>query len=228
LSAPLAAAILLVATALPAAAQLRIDIDKSTQRMIVSIDGAPVHNWPVSTGTRRYDTPSGQFKPFRMERHHFSREWDNAPMPHSIFFTQVGHAIHGTTHLRAIGRPASHGCVRLEPQNARLLFALVRRHRMANTSVVLSGVTPEVIPPAVARRAPQPTRPARPRRDEGEETRAARRDALEHAPGEQRIPGFWVQYPDGRREFYESERDPRYVPPPPPRLLFPGPPPIGQ
>ena len=76
--------------------------------MIVTVDGDPRYVWPVSTGAFSYDTPSGQFKPFRMERDHFSREWDDAPMPHSIFFTQQGHAIHGSSHVKAIGTPASH------------------------------------------------------------------------------------------------------------------------
>jgi hypothetical protein len=127
---------------LPAAAHNLIEIDKSAQRMTVSQDGAQLYAWPVSTGQRGYDTPSGEFKPFRMEKDHFSREWDDAPMPHSIFFTTRGHAIHGTEHTRNIGRPASHGCVRLEPGNARVLFGLVKQEGMANVRVVLSGVTP--------------------------------------------------------------------------------------
>ena len=84
---------------------------------------------------------AAQFTPFRMEKDHFSREWDDAPMPHSIFFTTRGHAIHGTEHTRNIGRPASHGCVRLEPENARVLFDLVKQEGMANVRVVLSGAT---------------------------------------------------------------------------------------
>ena len=104
--APIAAAALCLAfTALPAAARLLIEIDKSTQRMTVVRDGAPLYRWPVSTGARGYATPSGSFTPFRMEKDHFSREWDDAPMPHSIFFTKVGHAIHGTEHL-SDDRPA--------------------------------------------------------------------------------------------------------------------------
>jgi hypothetical protein len=127
---------------LPAAANILIEIDKSAQRMTVSQNGAQLYAWPVSTGQRGYDTPSGAYTPFRMEKDHFSREWDDAPMPHSIFFTARGHAIHGTEHTRNIGRPASHGCVRLEPGNARVLFGLVKQEGMANVRVVLSGVTP--------------------------------------------------------------------------------------
>ena len=155
-----AAAGLFIVGALPASALVLIEIDKSTQRMTVSQDGAQLYNWPVSTGLRSYDTPSGSFKPFRMEKDHYSREWDDAPMPHSIFFTTRGHAIHGTDHKRNIGRPASHGCVRLERENARILFGLVKQEGMANTRVVLTGTVPSSNAPAVARRAPTYDHPA--------------------------------------------------------------------
>ena len=144
------------ALALSAAAAARADIviaiNKSAQQMIVTVDGDPRYVWPVSTGAFGYDTPSGQFKPFRMEIDHFSREWDDAPMPHSIFFTQQGHAIHGSSHVKAIGTPASHGCVRLQPRNASILFALVKQEHMSNTRVVLTGETPVSAGVPVARR----------------------------------------------------------------------------
>ena len=79
-----------------ARANIMIVIDKSVQKMTVTVDGQERYTWPVSTGRGGYDTPSGEFQPFRMERDHFSREWDDAPMPNSIFFTKIGHAIHGT------------------------------------------------------------------------------------------------------------------------------------
>jgi hypothetical protein len=122
--------------------------------MTVSQDGSRLYTWPVSTGQRGYDTPGGSYTPFRMEKDHFSREWDDAPMPHSIFFTKQGHAIHGTEHTRNIGRPASHGCVRLQPQNARVLFNMVKQEGLANVRVVLSG-TIGAAGPAMVRRAPQ-------------------------------------------------------------------------
>ena len=129
--------------AIPAArADILISINRSVQQMTVTVDGSPRYVWPVSTGAPGYDTPSGNFKPFRMERDHFSREWDEAPMPYSIFFTKQGHAIHGSNHVKAIGTPASHGCVRLEPRNASILFALVEREGMGRTHVVLTGETP--------------------------------------------------------------------------------------
>src|SRR5665213_969626 len=131
----------LIAYAAPARAEILIHVDKSTQQMDGSLNGAPLFTWPVSTGAPGYDTPSGTFKPFRMEKKHFSKEWDNAPMPHSIFFTMKGHAIHGSYH-KTIGQPVSHGCVRLEPKNAQILFDLVKQEGMASTCVVLDGVTP--------------------------------------------------------------------------------------
>src|ERR1043165_7047160 len=147
---------LVLFSSLPAAANILIAIDKSAQRMTVSQDGAQLYTWPVSTGQRGYDTPSGDYKPFRMEKTHFSREWDDAPMPNSIFFTQRGHAIHGTEHVRNIGRPASHGYVRLEPENARVLFGLVKREGMPNARVVLSGGPRGGGSGGMVRRAPRP------------------------------------------------------------------------
>ena len=133
--------VLAICSAFPACADLLIEIDKSAQRMSVSKDGEKIYTWPVSTGARGYDTPGGEFTPIGMSRQHFSREWDDAPMPHSIFFTKRGHAIHGTEHIRNIGRPASHGCVRLEPENARVLFDMVKAESLANVRVVLTGET---------------------------------------------------------------------------------------
>ncbi len=152
----IAAAAVLFTTA-PARADLLIAIDKTTQTMTVSVDGEPAHRWPVSTGKQGYDTPAGAYSPFRMERDHYSREWDYAPMPYSIFFTRKGHAIHGTYH-RGLGQPASHGCVRLSVKHAAKLWRLVRRAKMANTTVVLTGNIPPPGSEAVARADPdQPT-----------------------------------------------------------------------
>ena len=88
-------------------ADLLINIDKSAQRMTVTVNGEQLYDWPVSTGANGYDTPSGTFKPFRMEIDHYSEEYDNAPMPYSMFFTQTGNAIHGTYEQRNLGRAVS-------------------------------------------------------------------------------------------------------------------------
>jgi hypothetical protein len=137
----LAAAALLIMLAVPLAAHASvvITIDKSAQSMTVVVDGQQRWVWPVSTGRRGYATPEGSYKAFRMEEDHYSKEWDEAPMPHSIFFTKKGHAIHGTFETRRLGTPASHGCVRLSTPNAAALFALVRERGVINTQVVVTG-----------------------------------------------------------------------------------------
>ena len=121
------------------AAQVLVSINENSQQMTVSVDGQQEYVWPVSTGITRYATPTGSYKPFRMEVDHFSEEWDDAPMPHSIFFTRLGHAIHGTEHVDHLGRRASHGCVRLAPEDAATLYALVEEAGMANATVVVKG-----------------------------------------------------------------------------------------
>ena len=140
----LSSLVLCIVPTLSASADVLISIDKPSQRMSVSVNGQQRYAWPVSSGAAGYDTPSGSFRPLRMERAHFSKEWDNAPMPHSIFFTPDGHAIHGTNHARQLGRPASHGCVRLAPRQAAILFALVRAEGLATTQVVVEGEDPGV------------------------------------------------------------------------------------
>jgi len=122
-----------------ASASLLITIDKSKQRMIVALDDLPIYDWPVSTGQAGYDTPTGEFKPFRMEAEHYSQEWDDAPMPHSIFFTPIGHAIHGSPYVKRLGTRVSHGCVRLAPDNASTLYAMVEKAGLRNTTVVVRG-----------------------------------------------------------------------------------------
>jgi lipoprotein-anchoring transpeptidase ErfK/SrfK len=119
-----------------------INIDKTTQTLRVIWDGVQRYEWPISTGLRGYSTPSGTYTASSMHEIWYSKEWDDAPMPHAIFFTRKGHAIHGTNETKKLGRPASHGCVRLAPANARTLFALVKENGLANTQIDLSGETP--------------------------------------------------------------------------------------
>jgi hypothetical protein len=139
------AVVLLLAPFLAAAvigtaqAEILITVDKSAQRMTVTRDGGALYTCPVSTRRSGYATPSGSFTPFRMEADHYSKEWDDAPMPHSIFFTKIGHAIHGSYETKKLGTPASHGCVRLSPAHAATLFAMVKQDGVTNTKVVLTG-----------------------------------------------------------------------------------------
>ena len=126
----------------PAAAEVSILVNKTTQRMTVSVDGQERYSWPVSTGMADYSTPVGAFTPSRLAKQHYSREWDNAPMPHSIFFTDAGHAIHGSHAIGRLGTPASHGCVRLAPKNASLLFQLIQAEGLEKTRIEITGIDP--------------------------------------------------------------------------------------
>jgi hypothetical protein len=150
------AALAFVLSAACGNAAVLVTIDKSAQLMTVEVDGRALYQWPVSTGKAGYDTPGGKYKAFRMERDHFSKEWDDAPMPFSIFFTPKGHAIHGSYETKRLGSPASHGCVRLAPANAEKLFALVEQEGVLNTTVVLHGVAPSGAPAVARRRLPRP------------------------------------------------------------------------
>ena len=127
-------AMMLFAT--PAMAQTDITISKSRQRMVVhSSEGS--YSWPVSTARRGYYTPTGTFHPYSLQPMHYSRKYDNAPMPHSIFFSG-GYAIHATPHVGALGRPASHGCVRLSPSNAATLYGIVKNDREGTTIRIIN------------------------------------------------------------------------------------------
>jgi lipoprotein-anchoring transpeptidase ErfK/SrfK len=126
----------------PVASTVLINIDKTRQNMTVFLDGVERYHWPVSSGRAGYSTPSGTFTPTSMNEIWYSKQWDNSPMPHAIFFMKDGHAIHGSYEVKHLGKPVSHGCVRIAPQNATVLYDLVKKNGMQNTQVVLSGETP--------------------------------------------------------------------------------------
>src|SRR5947209_13657118 len=130
---------LMLLSAGTAQAKVAITVDKDNQQMTVAVDGVERYHWPVSTGIPSYETPNGSFRTFRMEEDHYSKEFDDAPMPHSIFFTKIGHAIHGTDSEGRLGTPASHGCVRLSRAHASTLYALVKSEGVLNTTVTLTG-----------------------------------------------------------------------------------------
>jgi len=125
-----------------ARAELLVNISKSQQRLSVTIDGTEAYRWPVSTGRRGHATPAGKFHPVRLERHWYSHEYGMTPMPWAVFFHR-GYAVHGTMEAYNLGHAASHGCVRLRPDNASILFSLVRREGTRNTKIViLNGPLP--------------------------------------------------------------------------------------
>ncbi|MFN0262331.1 L,D-transpeptidase [Tepidamorphus sp. 3E244] len=120
----------------PAEAGVVAQIDISQQNMRVYVNGRHKYTWKVSTGRRGYGTPTGSYSIKRMHRTYYSKKYHGAAMPHSLFF-RGGYAVHGTSYVRQLGRPASHGCVRLHPSNARTLFNLVRAHGAGSSRVVL-------------------------------------------------------------------------------------------
>ncbi len=121
-----------------------VTVDKSTQELTVEVDGTTQYRWPVSTGRWGYNTPNGTYRPQRLERQWYSRKYDWSPMPHSIFFAG-GYAIHGSYEISRLGRPASHGCIRLHPKNAAVLFDLVKRN-VGATRIDIIGSRPGAAP----------------------------------------------------------------------------------
>ncbi len=124
-----------------AEARLDIRVDLGAQRMTVSTSDGETHSWAISSGREGYRTIRGNFRPTRLEKRWVSRKYGGA-MPNAIFFSG-GFAIHGTGEVGKLGRPASHGCVRLAPGNAARLFALVQKHGKGNTRIAIHGVAPD-------------------------------------------------------------------------------------
>ena len=130
----LIACVMALLTSPACAGNIAVLVDISDQTMSVQVDGVPLHIWRVSTGRKAHRTPTGFFHPTRMAAVYYSKKYDNAPMPHAIFFLG-GFAIHGTEYVRSLGVPASHGCVRLHPSNAALLYSLVHQYGAQNLSI---------------------------------------------------------------------------------------------
>lgn len=129
------------AKAPPAPPTLVAKIDLTNQQMVVTANGKTVHTWAISSGAEGYETPTGSFRPSRTEEMWYSTQYDDAPMPHSVFFNG-GIATHATNSTRRLGSPASHGCVRLAPRNAERFYDLVHQHGMKRTRIVVTGKTP--------------------------------------------------------------------------------------
>jgi hypothetical protein len=243
-SGSLIGAALAISFAATAQAAIVVNIDKSAQRMTVAVDGATRYVWPVSTGRAGYDTPNGTFKVNRMDADHLSQEWDNAPMPHTMFFDMHGHAIHGFFDVKHLGSPVSHGCVRLAPANAATLFALVQGQGMSQTTVVVSGQAPARGGEEMARRraptqqvATQPAQAAPPGYDYqpappqpypaqayGQPQTYYRQVQQPAYPPPQ---GYYRQVPQpyyGQQQPYYAQQPPGYYPPQPPPVYVLRPP----
>ena len=135
------AALILSAFAGAAHAGVDVRVDIVAQRMSVTTTDGEIYDWKISSGRKGFRSPNGVYRPTRLEKNWYSRKYGGA-MPHSVFF-RGGYAIHGTTAVGALGRPASHGCIRLHPANAAKLFALVKKHGSGQTKIALHGATPD-------------------------------------------------------------------------------------
>lgn len=122
---------------IPRGSKIKAVVDLSSQRMSIYANNKQIYKWKVSTGKgKRYATPRGSYKPQILKKMHYSKKYDNSPMPHSVFF-RGGYAIHGTNSIGRLGKRASHGCVRLHPSNAKKLFALIKKQGKRNVKIVV-------------------------------------------------------------------------------------------
>jgi len=119
-----------------AEASIEARINTSTQKMQVLVDGVQTYEWRISTARKGYVTPKGEYRPQDMYKKYHSHKYHNSPMPYAIFYNG-GYAVHGTNAVGSLGKPASHGCVRLDTANAATLFDLVNQHGKANTKIVI-------------------------------------------------------------------------------------------
>jgi hypothetical protein len=115
-----------------------VSVDLSSQTVRVQSARGDSYVWGISSARSGFVTPRGAYKPYSLQRMHYSKKYHNSPMPHSIFF-KGGYAIHGTSSISELGRPASHGCIRLAPQNAAKLFAMVQQE---GANITISGSPP--------------------------------------------------------------------------------------
>lgn len=129
-------------------------IDLGTQTMVVSDKNGEIARWKISSARGGYRTPTGTYTPHYTARMHYSKQYHFSPMPYSVFFND-GVAVHGTGDLRNLGRPASHGCVRAHPKNAKVFYDLVQKHGMQMTRVTVKGKPPYSPVVAEPRRRPQ-------------------------------------------------------------------------
>lgn len=129
---------LAVMPSLATAATVVAHVDVATQTMTVSRQGKLLYTWPVSTARKGFDTPRGDWRPYRIHELWKSRKYDDAPMPFAVFYDR-GWAVHGTTAVSRLGRPASHGCVRLATSNAKAFYELVREVGPGNTRIIVAN-----------------------------------------------------------------------------------------
>ncbi len=133
----ISAAMFLAVSAIASHADVIARVNLSSQTMHVQVDGRYYARWKISSGRKGYRTPTGTWRPKWTTRMHYSTKYNYSPMPFSVFYNR-GYAVHGTNYVRRLGRPASHGCIRLHTANARKFYNLVKRHGRRNTVIKVS------------------------------------------------------------------------------------------
>ncbi len=121
---------------IPYGVPIKVEVDIASQRMNLYAGGKRYYQWKISTGTWKYPTPRGYYSPYYLKKMHYSKKYDDAPMPHSIFF-RGGYAIHGTESVSRLGQRASHGCIRLHPTHAKKLFYMMQERGKHKFSIVV-------------------------------------------------------------------------------------------
>ncbi len=111
-------------------------VDLSDQTMRLYVEDQLVHVWSVSTGAEGFETPVGAWTGTWLSRNHWSSQY-NSPMPWAVFFFE-GYAVHATETTERLGQAASHGCVRLQTENARIFFELVESYGLLDTLVTVA------------------------------------------------------------------------------------------
>jgi L,D-transpeptidase catalytic domain len=134
-------AVLTVSFATPASAGVDIRVNLASQTLTATTPDGVQRKWAISSGRKGYPTIRGTYRPYVLKTYHWSRKYQGA-MPHAIFF-KGGFAIHGTSAVSRLGAPASHGCIRLAPGNARELFSLVKQHGQGSTRIAINGIAPD-------------------------------------------------------------------------------------
>ncbi len=133
------------------------EVNLTKQRMTVSDASGELYTWKISSARGGYVTPVGDYKVNWTSRMHYSRQYGMSPMPYSVFFHR-GYAVHGTTAVGSLGRPASHGCVRLRTSNAKKFYNLVHKHGEKLTKIAVVGKPP--YSPVARKRRPRYQQPA--------------------------------------------------------------------
>lgn len=169
-------------------------IDLTSQTMRVTSNGKVVGRWSISSGRSGYETPRGRFRPSWTSKMHYSKQYDDAPMPYSVFFNK-GIATHGTTATGRLGRPASHGCIRLRTPHARKFFNLVHRHGHKRTRIIVTGRAKQT-------RTVSRTRARTQRKQIRSRSNSGRRNSFSSNTNVQ-----WGQNYSGRRRFTVREYD---------------------